>query len=674
MSTEAAEGDKTILLPSAQTCCQFSLAEIQKATKDFDDKLTIGQGGFGKVYKGRIYIEETNQVVAIKRLNSMSNQGADEFRAEIHMLSKLRHSHLVTLLGFCDDNNEMVLIYEYMPNGTLYDRLHKAENPLNWMQRLKIAIGAGSGLDYLHTGGGIQQAVIHRDIKSSNILLDKDMAARISDFGLSKMGSINQSVSYVETSVKGTFGYLDPEYFYTRKLTRKTDVYAFGVVLFELLSGRLAVDERYGEEHCSLVRWAQKCVKERKFNQMVDINIRGTISPKCLRGFAQIANRCLHSVLKERPTMADVVVSLQALLNLQQRHDNPAEPSGITRFTFKIHKYLVPTTKQITDQSSTSSSKISENQSSTSSSKIPENNMNNDQDLKCFKYHELRLATDNFQTRKYSSGNSYEVVYAGWINKTTYSPSENSTRLPVTVKIFDFYKPVVMLDLKLFKEFNHPNLVELIGYCLEGKQVFFVYELMPNGNFEDLLTSGGAARLPLVTKVKIAVGIARGIVFLHKTQNKVGADYPWDAPVSDSPLARHRILLDGDFTAKLSDYNISKLMHGGYPRNILELIDLDFTCHYYPGCGPFQPQTNLLGFSVLFTELLTGKQIYKLNEFEEIGGLIIHDDNISMSLVDVAQKCFEICNEVDSELTMLGILEKYIAACRNSQQKILKNL
>ncbi|KAL7590786.1 hypothetical protein Lser_V15G33138 [Lactuca serriola] len=346
MSSETAHSDRLLLLTSVQPCRHFSLAEIQSATKDFDDKLIIGHGGFGNVYKGHIYIEETIHVVAIKRLDSKSVQGAPEFKAEIEMLSKLRHCHLVSLIGFCDDNKEMILVYAYMPNGTLYHHLHKAQSPLNWVQRLKIAIGAGRGLDYLHTGVGTQQGVIHRDVKSSNILLDEKWAAMISDFGMSKIGPTNQSMSYVEASVKGTFGYLDPEYFYTRKLTRKTDVYAFGVVLFELLSGRLAVDERNGEEECSLVRWAQKCVKERKLDQMVYPNIKGTIFPKCLKRFAQIAYRCLLSVLKERPTIAEVVVSLQALLELQQRHENSVEPSSITGFTWKIHKYLLSATKQ----------------------------------------------------------------------------------------------------------------------------------------------------------------------------------------------------------------------------------------------------------------------------------------------------------------------------------------
>ncbi|GKF30231.1 receptor-like protein kinase FERONIA, partial [Tanacetum coccineum] len=208
------EGEKVSSSTSAQPYFSFALAEIQSATRDFNEALVIGRGGFGKVYKGCICIEEINHVVAVKRLDSMSNQGAAEFRAEIDMLCKLRHCHLVSLIGFCEDNKGMILVYEYMPHGTLYDHLHKTDTSLSWVQRLKIAIGAARGLDYLHTGVGTNHGVIHRDVKSSNILLDENWAAMISDFGLSKIGPTNQSVSYIDASVKGTWGYLDPEYFY----------------------------------------------------------------------------------------------------------------------------------------------------------------------------------------------------------------------------------------------------------------------------------------------------------------------------------------------------------------------------------------------------------------------------------------------------------------------------
>ncbi|GJT61589.1 receptor-like protein kinase FERONIA [Tanacetum coccineum] len=343
------ETEKLTSSTTAQPSRRFTIAEIQSATNNFDDELVIGQGGFGKVYKGQISIEDYSHFVAIKRLDSMSNQGAAEFKAEIEMLSKLRHCNLVSLIGYCDDNKEMILVYVYMPRGTLYDHLHKVTaTPLSWIQRLKIAIGAGRGLDYLHTGFGTQHEVIHRDVKSSNILLDENLAAMISDFGLSKIGPIDQTAYNVSVSVKGTFGYLDPEYFYTSKLTRKTDVYAFGVVLFELLSGKLAVD-RDIEGQGSLARWAQKCVKEKRFDQMVDSNITGTIAPKCLRGFAKIANRCLIRDFVKRPSMTQVVAKLQDLLELQKKCGNSADSPVTSGFNWMIRRYRGSATNQNSD-------------------------------------------------------------------------------------------------------------------------------------------------------------------------------------------------------------------------------------------------------------------------------------------------------------------------------------
>ncbi|KAJ0488410.1 putative protein kinase RLK-Pelle-CrRLK1L-1 family [Helianthus annuus] len=238
------------------------------------------------------------------------------------MLSNLKHCHLVSLIGYCNDGQEMILAYEYMSNGTLEDHFHKRQTPLSWVQRLTICIGAARGLDYLHTGTGIKHGVVHRDVKSSNVLLDDSWEAKISDFGLSKICPKNRQTTYVNTGVKCTFGYLEPDYFYAGKLTRKSDVYAFGVVLFEVLCGKRAVDSRINEEHWGLAIWAQESIKEGRLNHIVDTNIREGISLKCLKVFAQLAKQCLHKHLKQRPTMAAIVAGLESILALQEKANN----------------------------------------------------------------------------------------------------------------------------------------------------------------------------------------------------------------------------------------------------------------------------------------------------------------------------------------------------------------
>ncbi|KAF5778331.1 putative protein kinase RLK-Pelle-CrRLK1L-1 family [Helianthus annuus] len=291
-------------------CRQLTLFEILAATNNFDESSVVGHGGFGKVYRGTITNGESILDVAIKRLESTSDQGAAEFWAEVELLSKLRHSNLVSLLGYCSLGKEMILVYEYMPNGTFSDHLHK------WAAR---------GLEYLHTDVGIRQGVVHRDVKSSNILLDHSWSSKVSDFGLSKIVPTNQPSTYVNTLVKGTFGYLDPNYFQTGRLTRKSDVYAFGVILFELLCGRKALDTSFDEEQMGLATWAQDSIKEGRLKQIVDSDLRGRISFKCVKEFAQLASRCLHSNPKKRPTMSEVVVGLELILAIHEKTNNPLD-------------------------------------------------------------------------------------------------------------------------------------------------------------------------------------------------------------------------------------------------------------------------------------------------------------------------------------------------------------
>ncbi|KAM7490580.1 hypothetical protein LguiA_033501 [Lonicera macranthoides] len=321
---EANLGEKTSShthLASEKSLRRFSLPEILSATHNFDDSEVIGKGGFGKVYKGAI--DDESVTVAIKRLNHTSKQGAVEFLTEIKMLLKFRHTNLISLIGYCDDRDEMILVYEYMDCGALADHIYKMDTSANnsvlsWVQRLKICIGAARGLEYLHTGTN----VIHRDLKCSNILLDENLIAKVSDFGISKVGPTNQSSSHVSTKIKGTRGYVDPEYLLTHKLTKKSDVYSFGVVLFEVLSGRQVMDLTRPEEQWGLIFWAQHCIKEEDINKIVDPRLSCQILPNSLASFVKIANHCLHYRSKKRPTMAEVVASLECALALQERTDS----------------------------------------------------------------------------------------------------------------------------------------------------------------------------------------------------------------------------------------------------------------------------------------------------------------------------------------------------------------
>uniref|UniRef100_A0A251RQR8 Protein kinase domain-containing protein n=1 Tax=Helianthus annuus TaxID=4232 RepID=A0A251RQR8_HELAN len=434
-----------------QLCRQFSLSEIELATQNFDESLVIGCGGFGKVYRGTITYGEIHLDAAIKRLESGSNQGAVEFWAEIKMLSKLRHSHLVSLIGYCNDGQEMILVYDYMPNGTLADNLHK-----------------GRSLDYLHTGTGIKHGIIHRDVKSTNILLDVNWAAKISDFGLSKIGPTNQPTTYVNTFVKGTFGYLDPDYFQTGRLTRKSDVYAFGVVLFEVLCGKQAVDRSIDEERWGLATWAQDSIKEGRLNQIDEPNIKGRISPKCLKQFALLADRCLHSRPKQRPTMAEVVVGLESILALQEKTETTLLIKHAGR---RVPTFLFPS--------------IWEKSVGGTSLKSLDRYLytigGEDRIIHRFDFNTIIYATENF-----SEDNE---IFSSRFESTLYKGQLQNGQ-DITIAQFSDTRVYedCMNEASILVRFKHENVIQFLGYYIHGRKGYLLYDFAPYATLEGLIS------------------------------------------------------------------------------------------------------------------------------------------------------------------------------------------
>ncbi|PWA42161.1 hypothetical protein CTI12_AA547430 [Artemisia annua] len=253
-------------------------------------------------------------MVALKRLNREFGQGDPEFWKEIMMLSVYKHENIVSLLGYCDDYGEKILMYEYLPKKSL-DRYLKSSE-LTWVRRLiKICIGAARGLAFLHNPAGTQQRVLHRDIKSSNILLDENWNAKISDFGLSKYGPANQKNTFLISHPVGTHGYCDPLYAETGFLTKESDVYSFGVVLCEVLCGRLCmVDDKFQP----LVGLTRQSFRQNTVNQIVLTNIRDEINPNSLDVFSKVAYQCLKLERDERPLITEIVRGLEAALQCQR--------------------------------------------------------------------------------------------------------------------------------------------------------------------------------------------------------------------------------------------------------------------------------------------------------------------------------------------------------------------
>ncbi|KAL3828104.1 hypothetical protein ACJIZ3_016906 [Penstemon smallii] len=290
----------------------FTLIELEKATEKFSFKKVLGEGGFGRVYHGII---EDGIEVAVKLLRRDNQNGDREFIAEIEMLSRLHHRNLVKLIGICVEESTRCLVYELVPNGSVESHLHGPDNskgPLDWDARLKIALGAARGLAYLHEDSNPR--VIHRDFKASNVLLEADYTPKVSDFGLAREAT--EGSHHISTRVMGTFGYVAPEYAMTGHLLVKSDVYSYGVVLLELLSGRKPVDMSQPAGQENLVTWARPLLTNREgLEQLVDPSLAGSYSFDDMAKVAAIASMCVHPEVTHRPFMGEVVQALKLIYN-----------------------------------------------------------------------------------------------------------------------------------------------------------------------------------------------------------------------------------------------------------------------------------------------------------------------------------------------------------------------
>ncbi|XP_059449772.1 receptor protein kinase TMK1 [Corylus avellana] len=309
----------------------ISIQVLRNVTNDFSKDNILGQGGFGTVYKGELH---DGTKIAVKRMESgvIAGKGLTEFKSEIAVLTKVRHRHLVALLGYCLDGNERLLVYEYMPQGTLSRHLfnwaEEGLKPLEWTKRLTIALDVARGVEYLH--GLAHQSFIHRDLKPSNILLGDDMRAKVADFGLVRLAP--EGKGSIETRIAGTFGYLAPEYAVTGRVTTKVDIYSFGVILMELITGRRALDETQPEESMHLVTWFKRMHINKDFfrkaiDPTIDLNEETLASVSTV---AELAGHCCAREPYQRPDMGHAVNVLSSLVELWKPSDqNPEDIYGI---------------------------------------------------------------------------------------------------------------------------------------------------------------------------------------------------------------------------------------------------------------------------------------------------------------------------------------------------------
>ncbi|KAL7101845.1 hypothetical protein ACP275_08G080200 [Erythranthe tilingii] len=640
--------------PSAraeQLCRRFSLTEIQLATRDFSSGLVIGSGGFGKVYKGLI---DNGQVfVAVKRLKPNSHQGPHEFLTEIETLSELRHVNLVSLIGYCNDHGEMILVYDFMAGGTLSDQLYKLErdgyscSPLTWKQRLDICIGAGRGLDYLHTGNG----VIHRDVKPSNILLDENLVAKVADFGLAKTEDKNNLHSHVSTKVKGTYWYMDPHYHKTSELTRKSDSYSFGVVLLEVLCGRPVLDSRAEGEERILPIWARSKISEGKVDQIVASSLREEISVDSLKTFVGVAERCLDDEPKNRPTMSQIVVQLEMALEQHEskqplvlnESEDVLELNGVANSSGEIDLSRQPTTVSNSLAEITPTPKEQRNSkvvslpsgkkhgrkatinkpsrlwpwdafwSKVKSSKkiellLSAKSVNKETaetfmpaaDIKVFDWDTILAGTQQFSSSNIVGRGGWSTVY-----KAMLPPSGQL----VAVKRFSTSSRPGSLDkfkneILLLPKLQHPNIIKLLGYCIHKKEKLLVYEFMTNTSLESFIFCINEGRLQWSLRFKIITGIAQGVFYLHQDSG---------LRVIHRDLKLSNILLDFDMNPKICTFALSRTLTEH--QSELETSNVVGTFGYIsPEClthATYSVHSDMYSFGIVVLEMVSGKRIYE---------------------------------------------------------------
>nr|XP_043625506.1 probable LRR receptor-like serine/threonine-protein kinase At1g51860 [Erigeron canadensis] len=559
---------------------RIQLTDIRLKTNNFSSTYCIGSGGYGMVYKAKLdhfnsissptttngenkaELPEKDSTIAIKRLfPRIDGQAEQGFLAEIELLSKCKHPNIVSLTGFCNEETEMILIYEYATNGSLEAYLgsnHKIN--LSWAQRIKICIDIAYGLQYLHKVTEDKECIIHRDIKSANILLYDKWVAKIADFGLSKLHpTYNQCSTFISCNIGGTEVYMDPEYLETGKLKIQSDIYSFGIVLHEIISGNLAYDKMY--HTTSLPSIARQCIHDRTIEKLVDPqlkeeadeNIPGLndrLNHDSLYTFLIIASQCVEKAQVDRPTIEVIIKELEKSLNLQ---DN-----------------------------------------------------NNRKDNFQISLESIKLGTQNFSDCNSIGKGRFWRLYEGEI-----SLANANGHTPIVAKRFDSRSDEgnsqFITELKVLFECKHKNIVGLVGYCNEMGEKIIVYEHASNGTLDKHL---GNADLTWMKRLNIGLDVAMGLEYLHKGGI---------TPIKHRDIKSSSILLDSDWRGILS--NLEEVSYTVENKKSADINDndaygsLSYLDPRYKDWGFLDKSSDMYSLGVVLLELLLGR-LACVEEFE----------------------------------------------------------
>ncbi|XP_042758174.1 serine/threonine-protein kinase PCRK1 [Lactuca sativa] len=594
---------------------RIPLEEIIHATNNFSFDTLIGDGGFGMVYKGQLSKHSQNHIVAIKRLNQDGYQGNNEFLHELEMVSSFHHPNIISFIGYYNDANEMILVYEYAANGSLD---HHLQNPnkrrcMTWAQRLKICLGVARGLKYLHSGLGEHMRVIHRDMKSANILLDENLDAKICDFGLSRFGPRNQPDSEVLlTKASGTRFYIDPIYNERGRLWKESDVYSFGVVLFEMSSGMLAYAKCFGETKeqylMDLVRsYYEDDQKDDELEKFIDPILKGHVDMKSFRMFNEIAYECVNLSLKERPTMERIIRKIEQAMDLQ---NNYATSSITTR---NLESFRIPLNK-------------------------------------------INLATENFKANTCIGGGRFYAMYIGKLS------NQWENRLVAIKRLKQGEHEYFHNELHIILSFHHQNIIPFIGYCDEGNEMIIVYEYATNGSVNDHIKDPNKrSSLTWAQRLKICIGAARGLEYLHSGLGE-------DNDVVHGNFKSENVLLDKNFEAKICDFHFSIQGPINKPsiRHNKKPVDIEFYMNPIFEESIFHKEADVYSLGMILVEMFSGRLANEPSSLGDdkpqyLGDLFIRNYSELDRLIDplirdqINSTCYEAFTEIAYEcITFYG--------------------
>ncbi|URE34759.1 receptor kinase [Musa troglodytarum] len=557
---------------------RFSYKDLFHAAKGFRDTELLGMGGFGRVYKG--VLPSSRSEVAIKRVSHGSRQGMREFIAEIVSLGRLRHRNLVQLLGYCRRQGELLLVYDYMSNGSLEKFLHDQAKPtLDWAMRFRIIKGVASGLLYLHEDW--EQVVIHRDIKASNVLLDDELNGRLGDFGLARL--YDHGTDPQTTHVVGTMGYLAPELARTGKATTITDVFAFGAFLLEVACGRRPVDPTAHEEQLVLLDWVVEKWRKGSILETRDPRLGEEYAVEEVELVLKLGLLCSHPLPTARPSMRQVVRYLEGHAPLPEL--TPASLSFsllalLRKEGFDDHIMSCPS-------------------SSVATASVLSGELLEDWELEYgprrFSYKDLFEATKGFRDKELLGMGGFGRVYKGVLQKSKAEVAVKRVSHESRQGMREFIAEVVSIG-----RLRHRNLVQLLGYCRRKGELLLVYDYMQNGSLDKFLYDEAKPTLDWPTRFRIIKGVASGLLYLHED---------WEQVVIHRDVKASNVLLDHELNGRLGDFGLARLYdHGTAPKTTRVVGTMGYLAPELARTGKATTTTDVFAFGIFVLEVACGRR------------------------------------------------------------------